>query len=484
MTTLALGVVHMHMANPFTNLSIVTPTHQIETGEGQDISVDTLSTPILLENKVVRDIALLEQGVRIANNVYTGSPEASGMTVDQIIGQIHTLRFNPQNPYLISGDHFSILYPRSLGIFYHSLLDPRTALEETDWRNRQSVYLKTTAYALDVFAQSDELSTSIVPLGGRFVTLANFFTTPSDTLYSLLYALDVLQDSSFLRTVYPFTPKKGDYQLSTKQSAIELTEKHQETLRRHFKKYLETVQDPKTKLVRTDIFLSSTKDSTKRQSAFYDNVILWRTKQLAQKLAITPPNQDELDVLKEKILATYWDEKQGYFKESLSQTGSRYSSDWLIVLMTGFLNPRKATESHYFTSSIAYIKTAKIDHPFPLRYQLENDREDQYELLKLMAPSYAGEAVWSNWGMEYIKLLTILGVTQQNPAYLADARQYLDQYTENILKFRGYPEVYDKNGEIFISPAYKSVRQTGWVVSYEQARAMLDDVLLPTLPSF
>jgi hypothetical protein len=78
--------------------------------------------------------------------------------------------------------------------------------------------------------------------------------------------------------------------------------------------------------------------------------------------------------------------------------------------------------------------------------------------------------------MEYIKLQLQLYRQTGNQAYLLRAEQQLDRYAFNIKRYRGYPEVYDAEGDFFRTLTYKSIRQTGWVVNYEQARLMLQAI--------
>lgn len=467
-----------YLTNPFVRFSIIIdPYHTISEQEGQFLLSGDRSI-IVKEDAFFRRLAVLKSGWHIVGSRFTGGPKSKNTTIDEIIREIHELRFNPELPFLISGDHFSMLYPRSLGIFYHSILDPRTALDQQDWNNRQLIYLKTTAYALQVFQESDRLSTTVTPIGPRSVALLNFYAPPSDTLYSLLYALQVLQDEYFLKRTYPFfTGGDTQYPLQTRKQAIALLETHKAGLTWHYNEYRRQVFDESTGLIRKNISISSTKDIARRQSAFYDNVIFWRTTQMAQELGVIPSDPVFLSQMKERILSTYWLENEGYFLEDLSQSGVQkkyYSSDWLIVQMTGFLDPRNPVEREYFTRSVQYIQRNAIDQPFGLQYQSEI-REDQLTgVAGLLAPEYGATAIWSNWGMEYIKLLIHLAQTTGDEIYLQQADQQLNAYAYNIKRYRGYPEVYDENGDFFRQTLYKSVRKTGWVVSYEQARAMYD----------
>ncbi len=462
-----------YVTNPFNKFSLVQQPFFTQTdGNGQFELIK--NEDISIKNNFLYQIfANLKGAYYITSNVYSQPNTAHASQLNDIIRQIHELRFSPQNIFLISGDHFSMLYPRSLGIFYHSLLDPRTALDQNDWKNREDIYLRTTAYALNVFDKAPSLSTTISPVGRHSVALINVYQPPSDTLYSLLYALRTMQTSDDIKSVYAY-PSESTAELHTQAAAQELLQKYTPSLQRHYRNYTDYVIDKNTGLVRKDILLSGTKDVAKRHSAFYDNVILWKTKQLAQQLHIVPENHTELQDLKTKIIANFWKDNPGCFIEDLSRPQYHYSSDWLIVLSTGFLDPKNEQERKYFEGCISYIQKEKLDQPFGLRYQQTNQSDHEYIVTRLFAPAYGGTAIWSNWGMEYIKLLTILSQQTNQKEYLATAQQQLKSYSDNIVKYRCYPEVYDKNGKMFKTLFYRSVCQTGWVVSYEQARKMVE----------
>jgi hypothetical protein len=464
-----------YLTNPFVRFTLVRdPLATVPFLDNQFV-VHERGDLRLRRSPVYGQIAIVKSGWHIVSSRFSGGPKTKSSTVDEIIREIHARRFRPEEPYLISGDHFSVLYPRSLGIFYHTLMDPRTPLDETDWKNRQELYLKTTAYALDVYSQSDRLSTTIVPIGPKSVALLNIYATPSDTLYSLLYALDVMRSDAFLERTYPF-PATKEYVLHTSSASAYLTETYKNSLRAHVKRHNDLL-DPETGLIRKDILISSTKDITERQGAFYDNVILWRTNQLAQELGIVEKDETFLESLKNRIISAYWLENEGYFLEDLSDEslqGKYYSSDWLIILMTGFLDINDENERKYYERSVEYIQRNAIDQPFGLQYHPDVRRERQYPLVRLLAPSYGSTAIWSNWGMEYIKTLTLLGRLNNDTEMLREARRQLEAYTFNIKRYQGYPELYDSSGDFYQKFLYKSVRQTGWVVTYEQARMMLN----------
>jgi hypothetical protein len=468
-----------YLTNPFTRFTLVRVPFQTTVRQDGQLEVIRESSLRLRTSRFYGTFAFMKSAYHIVANVYGGGKNSKSDTLNEIIHDIHKLRFDPNEPYLISGDHFSMLYIRSLGIFYHTLLDPRTALDAEDWLNRQKIYLQTTAYALDVYKNSPVLSTTIVPVGENSVALMNIYRPPSDTLYSLFYALDVMRSSSTLENTYPMK-RVASYQLQTQQAADELLKVYRLTLMRHYLRFRENVVDPSTGLVKKNILLSGTKDIAKRQSAFYDNVMVWKTDQLAQKLGLIPTDENHLNTLKQKILLTYWREDMGCFIEDQSEEAEEhlyYSSDWMIVLPTGFLDPFKEEDRPYYEKCVTYIQRNELDQPFGLQYQQEMRKDRLYPLVRFAAPEYGSTAIWSNWGVEYIKLLVLLYQTTGNDNYLKTAEEQLNAYTENIITYGCYPEVYDPDGKMYRNFLYKSVCQTGWVVTYEQAKAMVEGEL-------
>lgn len=470
-----------YLTNPFVKFSIVfDPYKDVVTTEQGQFALEPSGELFLRDRFFFDQLAYLKSGWYILSGKFTGGPKAPAGTVDDIILSIHQERFDPAEPFLISGDHFSVLYPRSLGIFYHSLLDPRTALGTENWRNRQLIYLKTTAYALQVYESASRLSTTIVPIGPKSVVLMNIYAPPSDTLYSLLYALQVMQDERVLLERYPFGPSISDLPpLQTKDASRALTQQYQESLRGHWERYKHDVYDEQLGLVKREILISGTKDMAQRSSAFYDNVVLWRTAQLAMELGIVEKDQEFLDQLKSRILSTFWLEESGYFLDDLSPESiqnSWYSSDWLIAYQTGFLDPDNPEERRMLERSVEYLQRNALDQPFGVQYSADRRLEQLYWPVRWGAPDYGSTAIWSNWGMEYIKLLAHLSQVTGKQTYLFQASQQVSAYSLNIKRYRGYPELYNAEGDFFRQRFYKSVRQTGWVVSFQEARAMVESM--------
>lgn len=398
----------------------------------------------------------------------------------EILTELHRQRFGNQHPFVISGGHFSMLYARSLGIFYYPLLDPTIDSLEIrqapSYAERAITAAKTTQFALESYRQCGDLYTTVVPVGPEEINCINIYHYPSDTLYSLLYALDSLVASPRFITRYYQNDAGADSPARTDVVGARLLQEYRSDLQRWLESYTARVFDPDTYLIRTDINISSTKDIGLQQSSFYDNVIFWATHGYAQELGLE--SQIDLDRLKTTILTTFWLEEPGHFLEDLSEYGRAdqyYSSDWLIALSTGFLDPRDPEERVYYARSIEYIKLHQIDQPFPLRYHNELRHDRVVPTVRLVNPEYGNNGIWSFWGLEYIKALIILYQETGDAEYLNVALQHTLSFQTNIEQSGGFPEVYNSQGGVMDELFYRSVIKTGWVIGYEQVRALLRD---------
>jgi hypothetical protein len=455
---LALVLFHswLHVTNPYAQVSVVQQPYTTKVEKGT-ITVQKQYGLHVFSGPLADALGYYKSGFLIVQNSWFGSYPAPSHNTDGIIDDIHSLRFNPSKPYLISGDQFSVLYPRNLGVFYNSILDVRTAHSEQDWQNRQRIYLQSALYALDAFSAAKKMTTTIVPISPRTVVLTEVHpgSIPSDSLYGILYAFDQLEHADNVQTA----PAVQQIIRERKTDLAEL-----------LALYLQSVQDPTTGLVKRGINLASARDGVVRDSSFYDNVILWKTLDLANTLGIRKTSQTQLDALRSKILATYWQADGGYFKDD--QKTNAYSSDWLIALTNGFLSLSNPDDRIKIERVIAYTKKEHLDQPFPIKYSAANHSSTPW-IVKKFVPNYGGDAIWSYWGAQYINTLAMMYRQTGNDVYRRDAEGFIAIYREKINETRGFPETFDAQGNFLQNTFYKSIRQTGWVVEFESAEAEL-----------
>lgn len=463
-----------YLTNPFARYSIIRLPYRAKLQEKVLATVNNNQKLVIRQNILWRFFAYYQCGVYILTTRYFHSPRSTGNDIDTIIADIHELRYNPDKLLLISGDHFNGLFVRNLGVFYYPMLDRSIPGTIEDWHNRQAVYLQTVAYALGVFHKNPKLTTTIVSMGPYSATCINFYAYPSDSLFGMLYALAALRG---IEMASPYKYHRHLHKLDTEKAAETLVATYGDTLKQLYAGYCQCVFDEAAGIIKRNVHLSGAKDITRRYSAFYDNVVFWKSTELAMKLGVIPKDPEALATLKRQILKTFWLEDKGYFLEDLSDEGVRnnyYSSDWLIVLSTRFLDPADPEERPYYERSIDYIQQNKIDQPFALKYQADTRAHRQFFVVRMAVASYGGDAIWSFWGMEYIKALTLLGYHTGNGKYFEDAKYHLDAYEANMLRDGGFPETYDPDGNLLKTPFYQSIRQTGWVIGFEQARAMYE----------
>jgi hypothetical protein len=154
-------------------------------------------------------------------------------------------------------------------------------------------------------------------------------------------------------------------------------------------------------------------------------------------------------------------------------TQSQFTGEEFLAVQIGFLDIHDERDVNMLTRMVAYVKQHNLDKPFPLVYAQENEPNKASNFLVGLS-SYMGTSIWSHLGQAYIETLILLGKT--DPELLSDASTYLQAYRTNIATYGGYPELYNTNGQIFTAPFYKSVLHAGWVIDYEQAQMLYDDV--------
>lgn len=462
-TAVALLFVFFHIwlsiTNPYADISVVEQPYTTSVESGA-ITLEKQFDLYADGSDFGSALGYYKSGFLIVQNAYFGSHKTASRDHEGIVRDIHQLRFDPSKPYLITGDQFSVLYPRNLGVFYNSILNPNIAHSQADWQNRQRIYLQSAAYAVEAFSRADDLATTLVPIGSRSTLLTQVHpgSVPSDTLYGIFYALAELQNDR--------KNSNSTYNLQTVDTTKKFVQDRRDDLSRLLDIYLGQVQDPTTGMIRAHLDLASARDGVVRDRSFYDNVVLWKTLSLAKELGVRDIPQKDLDSLRTKIITGYWNDEDGFFKDDMSPDAA-YSSDWLLALPTGFLNPDNPKDRDYLVRSVDYTRAHNIDKPFPIKYQASTEEVDAPWAVKTFVPNYGGDAIWSYWGAQYITLLAQLA--DANPDYLADAIKYRDIYHEKMEETRGFPETFDAEGNFLQNAVYKSIRQTGWVVQLEEA---------------
>jgi len=394
---------------------------------------------------------------------------------EKIYTTIVRKRFKKNTPYLIAGDHFTSFYPRNLGFFYSKALDPKTSIDFEDYKNRLLTYLNSLAFALN-FYKNIELTTTITPLFGKFFTRANIFNKPSDTLCSLLLALDFLinpKDNDF-------TSKNPEYrkiQNQAKNLATELLNVHKDSLKEKILKHLEYLNS-RLGLVDPKHSLSGIRDGAFRQSSFYENVVTWKTINLSLKHGLI--SQSDLksyakpEVLKKKIIVLFVKNKlihNDLTQESIFE--NNFSADFLVAYSLKFFDLKNLKDLQILKDQVDFIlSTPKLISPIGVFYS--SSRPARLALpVRLFASKYMSRTIWSHWSTELICLLHDLSICTKDTNYLVTGSKMYEELLQKVLFYKGYPELYGQNLKIYQTPFYTSMIDTGWIVNFEYCRQIL-----------
>lgn len=434
---------------------------------------DNSQHPTFISGVLIQVCMYIVSGFRIATAAFFSEKPLPG-TEEQIIQKLHMLHFTPKKRHLSTGGHFSDLYVRNMGIFYSGLLDRRIRSSRLDWESREQIALRTISLELQLLEQSQKTFTTFLSVTGDAFTGVNMYATPSDSLYAIVYSLLAMSDDSFLSDMVPSRQKKYIHPLTIHNKTKQLIRQHHGILKTLILKYQSDVIDPVTHLIKSDILLSGARDGIKRRSSFYDNVIAWATCKFAVRLGLIHSSDISFSQWKKKIIETFWDKREGIFLDDLSDEALKqklFSADSLICL-NSFFDLQNNRDLQMLEKIVVYIKNKKLDQPFPISYALRDNPSKLYLPVRFFARSYMGECIWSHWGMEYIKALIYL--SKENKKYLEEAKNHMEKYKQNMKRFGGYPETYDRNGNLYKTNFYQSVLHSSWVINYEQTKMLLE----------
>ena len=462
-TSLILIIFHgyLHITNPYANFNIVKQPYTTSVEQNGEILYQKNFELKVYDNLFMNLLGYYKSGFLIVQNKFFGGNEVSGETPDEIISNIHKARFDPSRPYLITGDQFSVLYIRNLGVFYNKLLEPNTAINQEDWENRQRIYLQSVLYGLDTLIKADKINTTSVPISpsSTIFTSVHPGSIGSDTVYGLFYALDKLSQSN--------TSDNGEFKIGTVNATNDLIKSRRADLAKIYNRYISEVADGD--FAKAGLHLSGARDGVNRSQSFYDSLVLWKTREIAQRLGISNESKESIKEARSTLLKSYWSDETGCFRDELNKPDS-YSSDWLLVGPTDFLNYED--DRDLYKSCINYIERNSLDQPLPIKYSGRADNVPW--AVETFVPNYGSDAIWSYWGAEYITALAKLADdSKDGKQYKERAKNQLKAWEQKIIDTSGFPETLDPKGNFLRTKFYKSIRSTGWVVQFEYAKYLL-----------
>jgi len=303
-----------------------------------------------------------------------------------------------------SAGHFSGFYCRDFGMSVDALLK---------MGYRQEI-LKTLRYVLQCFQKVGKITTTITPKGVAF----DYPHIGPDSLAFLIYSLD-------------------------KANAKKLISDNKTFLNKEISRYFSIVD--KNGLVKEHLFVSSMKDSTKRDSSCYDNCMLGMLARLLSKLGLDNPF--EKFNYKKLLLKEFWN--GAYFYEDLQKkpviTGDANVFPFWCEIITDKAIAKKA---------LLAIKTEHMNEPFPLRYTEHKVKEHDIFFANLFVSNYLGNTIWLHLGLCYVDVLLKFDPKQ--------AKIHIKQYKELVEKNHNFLEIFNPDGTPFKTAFYHSDEGMIW----------------------
>ena len=392
---------------------------------------------------------------RFASTTLSHAPPIVG-DYAAILKAITTERFDARKPYLTASELSPVLHPRDIGIYYHHIFFFITFVTQEDWHNRTVVYAQTVAYALESFKACGGLYTTIVPVSPRAVSCIQIPAYPTDSLYAVLYGIDTLRERAETKAI-------GDY----------LLKEYSPTLMSLHYQFTRTVVDAQTGLPQKNMHYAGAIADVTRDRSLYDAVMIAKTDELMQKFGLVRDSSLNRSILKRLILKTYW-HKTSVFVEDMSvssmQNGT-YASDWLVMTLTDFLDPRVAGDKPYIEAMFQYIADRDLDYPMGLVVKAPR-APSATDDAGLFAQRSQDSLIDSFWGAQYIHVLAGLcrysDLVQERAC--AEYKVQTAQYESLTELFGGFPSVYTYRAGTSEEPSSQSSLRTGWIIEFEHAR--------------
>jgi len=339
---------------------------------------------------------------------------------EEICRQIILDCYNKEKKYfMVSSGHFCEFFARDFGWCCEALL-------ELGYRKE---VINTLDYALGVFQRHGRIEQSISP-GGVAFTFPSSKYSP-DALAFIIRSLKLAK-------------------------ANELVKKYKDFLNQEVQQYYDAVIDHKTGLVRKDKSFSSMKDYSIRQSSCYDNVM---TGMLANDLTLLGLNNPFKKYnYKKLIIKNFW--TGNYFLDDLSGSKMVCGDANVLPFWSGIINDKKLLKK-----VISAIQKEGLDKPFPLKYTKARFKKQKMICFEFLAGDYERDAIWPHVGLMYIQIIASIDKKL--------AKEYLDQYKQQIEQHKNFLEVYDGNGKPFKTLFYYADEAMLWAANYLYLRKRL-----------
>ena len=357
------------------------------------------------------DFRVLLEGLRISSRAFRmhifGLKKYPG-SADQIAIKIINECYDCNKKYFrTSAGHFCQFYARDFGMCCESLINLGFKKEVKN----------TLIYAMEIYLKEGKITTHISPSDGP----VDFpFNTPESAAY-MLRSLITLNDKKLLNKYKSFFDELSEH---------------------FFKDYV----DKDSGLLRKDIKFSSMKDHSLRVSDCYNNCLLGMFSEDLKKIGV----KSSLHKFDYSAIINKYFWTGSYFLEDLSGKNIISGDANTFPFWTGLFKDKKM-----FMSSLAAIKSKKLDTPFPLKYTSKEDVPKDLHVANLFVPGYEADTIWIHLG------LCFMSVVKKYDS--KSFRKYLESYEKNIKKHKNFLEVYFADGSVFKKPLYYCDDSMLWV---------------------
>ncbi len=276
----------------------------------------------------------------------------------------------------------------------------------------------TLRYALNHFQEANMVTTTITPGGKPF----DFPFFAVDSLPWLIHSIKISKFNYGVYTAF---------------------------LNRQIQAYHEKVLNKNTNLVKADVYFSSMKDFALRKSSCYDNCMVAMLARDLEGMSGLMNSFSKID-FNALIMKYFWNGE--YFYDDLRQKPYVSGDANIFPFLTGVV-----TDEAMVRKAITAIETAKLDHPFPLRYTSTTESVN-FVWQEMFLRGYERTAIWMHMGPLYVKLLKQINEEK------GDLMKQL--YTAQIEKHKNYLEVFSEDTKPFSTPFYFSDRGMLWAANY------------------
>lgn len=275
--------------------------------------------------------------------------------------------------YNASAGHFRQAWTRDLGFAAPSL----ARLGHADRLHA------ALAWMLEVWRPSEHVTTTIV--GRRWPR--DVWTFGVDSLPLLLHSLRAAQ-------------------------ADDLVAAHRDWLERDARRYVHTVIDPATGLVRDDRTFSTHRDTVRNRSTAYANAMVLLLDRHLRETGWFPSPVPDGAV--DRFIGAFWRGDRFVDRADGDEvTGDATVAPFFFEVVPDELGLRQALDA---------AREAGLADPLPLRYAAQRDESKEDRLTQLFVPDYQGTAVWTSLGAMYLRLLQRAGHGEAGSALAAYRR--------------------------------------------------------------